>query len=130
MNAADGAPGRITHQPVEYAMVLAIAGALNKSLAQILLDEVQAAVVARPQVVMQLAEVESADSAGLGALIRGLKLARDAGGDLILAQPSLPVAELIDQTGLDTVFRIFNDTTTAIQAIAPASNQWGTRSAA
>jgi anti-sigma B factor antagonist len=46
------------------------------------------AVVARgPQIIVDLAGLEFIDSSGVAALVRGRNLARQAGGDLLLAAP-------------------------------------------
>jgi anti-sigma B factor antagonist len=45
------------------------------------------------------------DSSGLGALIAGLKSARQAGGDLRLARPNEQVRTVLSLTNLDRVLR-------------------------
>jgi anti-sigma B factor antagonist len=72
----------------------------------------------QPLIVLDLKDVSEADSAGLGALVRSLKAARDAGGDLVLARPQPSVAQLLDETGLDQLLRVFPDPDTASAALA------------
>jgi anti-anti-sigma factor len=56
-------------------------------------------------VVLDLSEVDSLDSSGLGAVISGLKLVREAGGDLRLALANQQVRTTLRLTSLDRVLR-------------------------
>ena len=47
------------------------------------------------------------DSSGIGALIGGLKAARQAGGDLRIARPGEQATSVFALTSLDRVFRQF-----------------------
>jgi anti-anti-sigma factor len=58
------------------------------------------------RVVVDLAGVNFIDSTAMGALVRGLKLARAAGGDLVLKDPQAPVIRVLKLTGLDAIFAI------------------------
>jgi anti-sigma B factor antagonist len=53
-----------------------------------------------------LAACEYVDSAGLGTLLALRKHIREAGGSLVLENPSSDVRELFELTRLDTVFEI------------------------
>lgn len=53
------------------------------------------------RLVIDLSSVESLDSSGVGALVSGLKAARNAGGDLRLADPSPAVTGIIDLMNLN-----------------------------
>jgi anti-sigma B factor antagonist len=55
--------------------------------------------------VIDLSETEFIDSSGLGALVAGLKSARQAGGDLRIARPSDQVRTVLELTNLDRVLR-------------------------
>lgn len=55
------------------------------------------------RVVINLAEVDFMDSSGLGALIGGLKTARQAGGDLRIAQVQPQVMMVLELTGMQRV---------------------------
>jgi anti-sigma B factor antagonist len=57
------------------------------------------------RIVVDLAKVTFIDSSGLGALVGGLKTARQAGGDLRIASPSQQAKSLLKLTSLDQVFR-------------------------
>ena len=53
--------------------------------------------------VVDLSTTEFIDSSGLGALISGLKAARQAGGDLRIAAPTEQVRRVLTLTKLDKV---------------------------
>lgn len=57
------------------------------------------------KIVVDLEATDFMDSSGLGALIGGLKSARQAGGDLRLARPSEQVRTVLKLTNLDRVLR-------------------------
>ena len=55
---------------------------------------------------VDLSDVEFVDSAGLAALVKGMKDARSSGGDLRLVWPNSPDARRVFQlTSFDQVFR-------------------------
>lgn len=68
-----------------------------------LLSELVAAGTTR--IVVDMAETTFLDSSGLGALIGGLKSARQAGGDLRIARPTPSVMTVFELTNLDKVLR-------------------------
>ncbi len=57
------------------------------------------------RIVVDMAETTFLDSSGLGALIGGLKSARQAGGDLRIARPTPAVHAVFELTNLDRVLR-------------------------
>ena len=57
------------------------------------------------RIVVDLSETESMDSSGLGALVAGLKTARQAGGDLRIAGAGPQVQAVLDLTNLGRVLR-------------------------
>jgi anti-sigma B factor antagonist len=57
------------------------------------------------RIVVDMAETTFLDSSGLGALIGGLKSARQAGGDLRIARPTPSVVTVFELTNLDKVLR-------------------------
>ena len=59
----------------------------------------------RSRIVVDLAGVTFIDSSGLGALIGGLKAARQADGDLRIAAPTEQVLTVLGLTNLDRVLR-------------------------
>ena len=66
-----------------------------------------AVVAARaPRIIVDLAGLEFIDSSGVAALARGRKLARHAGGDLLLAAPRREVLRVLTLTRLIDVFPV------------------------
>ncbi|GEP32687.1 anti-sigma factor antagonist [Nocardioides szechwanensis] len=57
------------------------------------------------RIVVDLGETSFLDSSGLGALVGGLKSARQAGGDLRIARVSPAVMTVFELTNLDRVLR-------------------------
>lgn len=54
-------------------------------------------------IVVDLSGVDSVDSAGIGALVSGLKAARRGGGDLRLVAPNSAVAAALEMLNLDKI---------------------------
>jgi anti-sigma B factor antagonist len=59
----------------------------------------------RVRIVVDLSDCEFVDSSGLGAIIGGLKAARQAGGDLRIACVGPQVTTVLQLTNLDRVLR-------------------------
>jgi anti-sigma B factor antagonist len=77
-----------------------------------------ATIVARgPQIVVDLAGLEFIDSSGLAALVRGRNLARQAGGELLLAAPQQQVRRVLSLTRLIDVFPVH-------ATVAEAAGSW------
>ncbi len=57
------------------------------------------------RIVVDMGETTFLDSSGLGAIIAGLKAARQAGGDLRIARPTPAVQSVLELTNLDRVLR-------------------------
>jgi anti-sigma B factor antagonist len=72
------------------------------------------------RVVIDLSDVTFVDSAGLGALIGGIRRTRELGGDVVLACPRPSMARLLRTTGLDHIVTIANSLEEAHQALLPA----------
>jgi anti-sigma B factor antagonist len=73
-----------------------------RQLRQILADLVDSG---SSRVVVDLAETTFLDSSGLGALIGGLKAARQGGGDLRITGPTPTVMAVLELTNLDKLLR-------------------------
>ena len=65
----------------------------------------QAVAEGHHRLVVDLACVSFLDSSGLGALVGGLKVARQAGGDLRIARPTEQITSVLRLTLLDRVLR-------------------------
>ena len=68
------------------------------------------------QYVIDLAELQHINSSGLGVLITLLTKARKVGGEVILANPSDYIQNLLLITKLNTIFQIYPTTQEAIDA--------------
>lgn len=86
--------------------VVTPAGRLNMVSARRLKEILSELVTAgTTRIVVDLGETTFLDSSGLGALIGGLKSARQAGGDLRIARVSPAVMTVFELTNLDRVLR-------------------------
>lgn len=93
------------HRHVEGDVaVLRCSGRLNMSAAKVLRSAVDETVGSgTSRIVVDLQETSFIDSSGLGALVGGLKSARQAGGDLRIAAPPEQVRTVLALTNLDRV---------------------------
>lgn len=86
------------------AVIISPKGRLNMVSAPALRDELHAQVQrGNATLVVDLSDVELIDSAGLSALISGLKVARQAGGNLTVAKASKQVRSILRLTSLHRV---------------------------
>lgn len=86
--------------------VLTASGRLNMVSAPRLKAAVDESVAAgRARIVVDLGGIEFIDSSGLGALIGGLKVARQATGDLRIAAAGEQVRTVLGLTNLDRILR-------------------------
>jgi anti-sigma B factor antagonist len=67
------------------------------------------------RLVVDLARVGYIDSSGLGALVKVLKKARSAGGDVRLVGPGPDVRKVLELTRLDRIFEISRTTDDAVR---------------
>jgi anti-sigma B factor antagonist len=94
--------------------VAALTGRLNMASAGRLREAVNSAVAAgRTRIAVDLTSVEFMDSSGLGALVNGLKVARQAGGDLRIASPSEQVRLVLQLTNMEKFLTTVPDVNTA-----------------
>lgn len=93
-----------THKTDNDAMVVRPSGRLTMVTAPDLREALLALVDAGDsRIVVDLRDVEFIDSSGLGALISGLRAARQAGGDLRIASPNQQVQSVLEVTSLNRV---------------------------
>jgi anti-sigma B factor antagonist len=70
---------------------------------------------ARFKIVLDLSKVDYMSSAGFRAMLAALKTCKRYNrGDLYLASVPKQIREALDLTGMTTLFKIFNDATTAV----------------
>jgi anti-anti-sigma factor len=97
-------PTRTTNSGV---VVLRPEGRLNMVAAPDLREQLHDLVNAgRARLVVDLSAVETIDSSGLGALISGLKAARQGGGDLRISAPSEQAMAVLELTNLNRVLKV------------------------
>ncbi|MBB0990265.1 STAS domain-containing protein [Dietzia kunjamensis] len=89
---------------LDHSVVVQPTGRLNMVAAPRLRDQLRQLVEGGSRhLVVDLSTTEFIDSSGLGALISGLKAARQAGGDLRIAAPTEQVRRVLTLTKLDKV---------------------------
>jgi anti-sigma B factor antagonist len=99
-------------------VVLAPEGKFNLVAAPPLKARIEELVAAgKSRLVVDLHAVDFIDSSGLGALIGGLKSARQQGGDLRIAAPGEQVRAVLKLTNLDRILSPFT-------TVEEASNDW------
>lgn len=93
---------------------VSVSGRLNMVTAPRVREAIQTAVDNnQPRVAVDLSGVVFLDSSGLGALIAGLKTAREAGGDVRLINPTEQVQLVLELTNMGTVLKTFDDVESA-----------------
>ena len=70
-----------------------------------------------PRVVIDLSEVPFMDSAGLGALIGGIRRAREHGGEVAVACSRPTLTRLLHTTGFDRIVPVTETLEAAIAAV-------------
>ena len=88
------------------ATVIRPEGRLNMVAAPDLREQIHSLVRSgHTRIVVDLSGVDTIDSSGLGALISGLKAARQGGGDLRIAGPSEQAVAVLELTNLNRVLK-------------------------
>lgn len=72
----------------------------------------------KPRLVIDLSGVPFMDSAGLGALIGGIRRAREAGGDVAVACSRPTLTRLLHTTGFDRIVPVTDTLDGAVSALA------------
>lgn len=94
--------------------VLKLVGKLNMVSAPQFHEVISTAVATgETRFAIDLADVDFIDSSGLGALINGLKSARQAGGDLRIAAPTEQVRLVLQLTNIDRVLKAYENAETS-----------------
>jgi anti-sigma B factor antagonist len=70
------------------------------------------------QVVLNLAEVPSMDSSGIGVLVRGLTAMKQRGGSIKLVQPSKMVLQTLKLVAVLNLFEVFQSDEEAVQSFS------------
>jgi anti-sigma B factor antagonist len=103
--------------PRPHITILRLSGELDSSRAGEVRD-VFAEVPTGAMVVVVLTEVPFIDSAGLGALIGGIRRIRDKNGDVVLCGARPGVARVLTVSGVDQLVRLEPDVEAATVALA------------
>ena len=80
-----------------------------------------AEVATSPAVLIDLSDVPFMDSAGLGALIGGIRRTREAGGEVAVACSRASLTRLLHTTGFDRIVPVSESVDEAAQALAEAT---------
>ena len=100
------------------AAVAEVAGSVDAVTAPRLAEALQATVAGgEPRVVVDLAGVTYVSSAGLRAILSGVKAARTAGGDLVVAAAQPQVREVFELAGLTTIIAFHDDVAAAVASL-------------
>ncbi|GAB4570441.1 MAG: STAS domain-containing protein [Anaerolineae bacterium] len=92
-----------------------VAGRIDSTNANELGEALNAAIDAgRSQLVIDLKNVEYMSSAGLRELVNALKKVKRGTGDLRLASVAPRVMEVLELSGLDTIFEIYDSQVEAV----------------
>ena len=89
-------------------------------------DKVKAILPNSRKIVLNLASVNYIDSGGIGILVSLFTSARNAGGDIKLANLTKRVGDLLQITKLLTVFDVFDDEQHAVNAFKIEATKSGT----
>lgn len=107
----------ITVSQQDAVTVIAISGSIDASNAFEVADAFQAQIdQGNARLVVDLGMLDFTSSAGLRSIVRGLKTARDAGGNLCVASLKDEVLRIFQLSGLlDDVLESFPDVANAVQ---------------
>ena len=75
----------------------------------------------RPKLLIDMSAVPFVDSAGLGALIGGIRRARESGGDVAVCCKRATLVRLLHTTGFDRVASVSESEEEAARSLAEAS---------
>ncbi len=76
-----------------------------------------------PRLLIDLAGVPFVDSAGLGALIGGIRRVRELGGDVAVACPRPTLTRLLHTTGFDRIVTVASSVDEAAKAFGDAGDE-------
>jgi len=88
--------------------------------------EALAELASRPRLLIDMSEVPFVDSAGLGALIGGIRRAREVGGDVAVCCNRPTLVRLLHTTGFDRIVTVADTLEEAARSLAEDRQQTGT----
>jgi anti-sigma B factor antagonist len=89
--------------------------------------EALATLASQPRLIIDMSAVPFVDSAGLGALIGGIRRARELGGDVAVVCNRAPLTRLLKTTGFDRIVTVADTVKEAAASLeaSPASSPPG-----
>lgn len=96
----------MTTRECDDHVVVMLSGELDVADAAAIAAALAMVAASAPEIIVDLAGLEFIDSSGVAALAQGRKLARHAGGDLLLAAPRREVLRILTLTRLIDVFPV------------------------
>lgn len=100
-------------------LVISISGSMDALTAPILSEEMRQQIEAgHTNLVVDMTELEYSSSAGLRALLSGVKEARQHAGDLRLAGLRPNVRKVLEMSGFTTILKVFPSVAEAVQSYA------------
>ena len=107
----------IREETVEQVNVLNLVGRLEASNSISLKDKVDSLVInEKPNILVDMSQVDFIDSSGLGALVTCLRSASKAGGAFKITSLQEYTRNLFSTTRLDRVFELFDNRDAAIRS--------------
>ncbi|MEU4242644.1 STAS domain-containing protein [Actinoplanes sp. NPDC026619] len=116
------ADGGVTLALTPAVAIVRVAQDIGLDVVAELRDALEQAVLARPLVVVDLAQVQTIDSTGLGTLVRARNAAHRRHGTLALAAQSRFVQTVLHTMRLDTVFPAFDSPDEAVAILVEDSS--------
>lgn len=105
----------LTHKEYNRVDRLDINGRVDSDSVKTLEDKLNELVDnGRHNIIVDLSGVEFISSAGMRALVTGRKLCAQRNGRLVLLSPSERVADVLNMTGLNSIFDSYDDPTEAV----------------
>ncbi len=96
----------LSTRDVDGHVIVVLRGELDVADAAAVVAALELIAARTPRIIVDLAGLEFIDSSGVAALARGRKLARQHGGDLLLAAAGRAVLRVLDLTRLIDVFPV------------------------
>jgi anti-anti-sigma factor len=98
-------------------LIVSIAGSMDALTAPDLMEEMRQQIEAgHANLVVDMTELEYTSSAGLRALLSGVKDARQHAGDLRLAGLRPNVRKVLEMSGFTTILKVFPSVAEAVQS--------------
>jgi anti-anti-sigma factor len=106
---------RDIHGPIA---VLTLRGEFDSFVVNNYLEEVEGLTVSGIRnLVLDMRNVKFIMSTAIGAIVKSRKMMKELGGDLVIAQPSSFVRDVLESLGLTRVIRIFENNESSIAAL-------------